>query len=400
MTAAFLLPVRAVRLQFFISGFLFATWGVHVPTVRAHYALDEQALAVTMLAAGVGALAGLAFAGRWVGRRGPQHVAWITGLLAAAAVAALLVSRSWPVLLTTMVVFGGAGSVFDVAMNASGSALEHANGRHLMSRFHAWFSFGGMAGAGFGSALLALRVPPVLHLGIVALAAAAALAWATRPPVAAATDAPSHDAVPRASARRGVLATLGLLAALGLVAEGAMYDWSVLYLQQELGSAPALAALGYASFSVAMGMARLAGDWARGRWPPHHLMAASALLAAASMAVALAGRHPLLALACFALVGLGLANVIPLLFAAASRLPGVPAAQGIAAVSSLGYLGFMAGPPVIGFIAQQHSLTAGLHTVVVFALLLALVGMRALRPQYPGGGMKNRHALPSPPRKP
>jgi hypothetical protein len=109
-------------------------------------------------------------------------------------------------------------------------------------------------------------------------------------------------------------------------------------------------------------------------------MTGSALLAAAGMTVALLGRHPVLALVCFALVGLGMANVIPVLFAAASRLPGVPAANGIAAVSSLGYLGFMAGPPVIGFIAQHRSLTAGLTTVVVFAVLLALAGSRALRP--------------------
>jgi fucose permease len=375
-------PVWAVRLQFFISGFLFATWGVHVPTVRAHYALDEQTLALTMLAAGVGALCGLAFAGRWVGRWGPQRVTLATGLVAGTALAALLLSHDWPLLLFTMGLFGAAGSIFDVAMNAAGSALEHASGRRLMSRFHALFSFGGMAGAAFGSLLLRLQVAPALHLAATGVASLLAVWWATRPalpvtPVDApdATDSRSHGARPR-----GVLWALGALAAIGLVAEGAMYDWSVLYMQRELGSAPALAALAYASFSVAMGLARLAGDWARARWPAHRLMTASALLAAAGMAVALLGRHPALALACFALVGLGMANVIPVLFAAASRVPGVPAAHGIAAVSSLGYVGFMAGPPVIGFIAQHRSLTAGLATVVVFALLLALAGGKTLRP--------------------
>jgi predicted MFS family arabinose efflux permease len=373
--------VWAVRLQFFISGFLFATWGVHVPTVRAHYALDEQTLALTMLAAGVGALCGLAFAGRWVGRWGPQRVTLATGLVAGTALAALLLSHDWPLLLLTMGLFGAAGSIFDVAMNAAGSALEHASGRRLMSRFHALFSFGGMAGAAFGSLLLRLQVAPALHLAATGVASLLAVWWATRPalpvtPVDAhATESRSHGTRPR-----GVLWALGTLAAIGLVAEGAMYDWSVLYMQRELGSAPALAALAYASFSVAMGLARLAGDWARARWPAHRLMTASALLAAAGMAVALLGRHPALALACFALVGLGMANVIPVLFAAASRVPGVPAAHGIAAVSSLGYVGFMAGPPVIGFIAQHRSLTAGLATVVVFALLLALAGGKTLRP--------------------
>jgi predicted MFS family arabinose efflux permease len=375
-------PVWAVRLQFFVSGFLFATWGVHVPTVRAHYALDEQRLALTMLAAGVGALCGLAFAGRWVERRGPQRVALLTGVVAALALMALLATRDWSVLLATMWVFGAAGSVYDVAMNAGGAALEAASGRRLMSRFHALFSFGGMAGAAFGSALLRVQAPPLLHLALTGVGALAAVWWATRPalPDMPAAPAPSQSRRFGPGRGRGVLWMLGVLAAIGLVAEGAMYDWSVLYMQRELGSAPALSALAYASFSVAMGLARLVGDTARARWPAHRLMTGSALLAAAGMAVALMGRDPALALACFALVGLGMANVIPVLFAAASRLPGVPAARGIAAVSSLGYLGFMAGPPVIGFIAQHRSLTAGLTTVVVFALLLAVAGGRALRP--------------------
>jgi predicted MFS family arabinose efflux permease len=375
-------PVWAVRLQFFVSGFLFATWGVHVPTVRAHYGLDEQSLALTMLAAGVGALCGLAFAGRWVGRWGPQRVALLTGVVAALALAALLASHAWPVLLGTMGLFGAAGSLYDVAMNAGGSALEAASGRRLMSRFHALFSFGGMAGAAFGSALLRLQVDPVLHLALTGAASVVVVWWATRPVLSVVPhEAPASESRTHASARpRGVLWVLGALAAIGLVAEGAMYDWSVLYMQRELGSTPALAALAYASFSVAMGLARLVGDAARARWPAHRLMTGSALLAAAGMAVALVGRHPALALLCFALVGLGMANVIPVLFAAASRLPGVPAAHGIAAVSSMGYLGFMAGPPVIGFIAQHRSLTAGLGMVVVFALLLAVAGGRTLRP--------------------
>jgi predicted MFS family arabinose efflux permease len=253
--------------------------------------------------------------------------------------------------------------------------------RRLMSRFHALFSFGGMAGAAFGSALLRVQAPPLLHLALTGVAALAAVWWATRPAVPDMPAAPSQSRRFGAGRGRGVLWMLGVLAAIGLVAEGAMYDWSVLYMQRELGSAPALSALAYASFSVAMGLARLVGDAARARWPAHRLMTGSALLAAVGMAVALVGRHPALALACFALVGLGMANVIPVLFAAASRLPGVPAANGIAVVSSLGYLGFMAGPPVIGFIAQHRSLTAGLTTVVVFALLLAVAGGRVLRPE-------------------
>ena len=165
-----------------------------------------------MLMAGVGALCGLAFAGRWVGRWGPQRVAWLTGVVAAVSVMALLASGSWAVLLATMWVFGAAGSVYDVAMNAGGAALESATGRRRMSRFHALFSFGGMAGVAFGSVLLRVQAPPALHLAVTAVAAVAAVWWATQPvlpvmPVAPAVSESRSHGVGRA---RGVPAANGI----------------------------------------------------------------------------------------------------------------------------------------------------------------------------------------------
>jgi fucose permease len=170
---------------------------------------------------------------------------------------------------------------------------------------------------------------------------------------------------------RGTLAVLGLLAALGLIAEGAIYDWSVLYLHQELGSPQQQAALAYASFSAAMAMARFGGDAMRARFAPAVLLRGSALLAAASMTLVLITKVPWLALVGFAGVGVGFANVVPILFAASARVPGVEPARGIAAVSAAAYLGFMAGPPVIGFLAQVSSLTVALYVVVAFAAALA-----------------------------
>jgi fucose permease len=170
---------------------------------------------------------------------------------------------------------------------------------------------------------------------------------------------------------RGVLGLLGLLAAVALLAEGAMYDWSVLYLQQDTGAAPALAALGFASFSAAMATARFGGDWLRARVGAAQLLGASGLLAATAMATVLLARDPMVALIGFAVVGFGFANVVPILFSAAARVPGVAPAEGIAAVSSLGYFGMVAGPPLVGGVAQASSLSIGLVAVVLGALLLA-----------------------------
>ena len=166
---------------------------------------------------------------------------------------------------------------------------------------------------------------------------------------------------------------------MGLVAEGAMYDWSVLYLQQELGSPQQQAALAYASFSAAMAAARFGGDAMRKRFAPAPLLRASALVAAASMTLVLLTHSPMVALLGCAGVGIGYANVIPVLFSAAARVPGVAPARGIAAVSAAGYLAFMAGPPLIGFLAQAISLTLALGVVVLFALALALLAPRTAR---------------------
>ncbi len=367
----------AVRLQFFVAGALFATWGVHVPTVKLHYALGEQALAIAMLAAGVGAVGTLTQAGRIVGRQGPRRATIVSGVLCALSVGALLVSSHYAVLLALMVVFGAGMSLFDVSINAAASDLERLGGRSLMSGFHGMFSLGGMAGAALGSALLARQVEPNAHLLGMALSSLIAIVAAGA--VMLRTVAGASEDAPRFALPRGVLALLGILAALGLIAEGAMYDWSVLYMTQELHSEPGFAALAYASFSAAMAVARFGGDWVRERVSPPLLMSSSAALAAVSMAAVLWIAHPVAALVGFALVGLGFANVVPVLFSTAAKFDANPA-HGIAVVASLGYLGMMAGPPLIGIIAEYSSLTAGLVSVVVFAAVLSVAAPRVLSP--------------------
>ncbi|MDN8612461.1 MFS transporter [Variovorax ginsengisoli] len=361
----------AARAQFFCSGFVFATWGVHIPTVKAHYGVDEAELGLAMLAAGVGALVGLTQASRWIGRAGARRTAAVCGATYALLLAGLLAMPTFTALLGLLAVFGIVTSVFDVAINAEAAQLELRCGQPLMSGMHGMFSLGGMVGAVTGGAALAAGLRPQFHLLLVSGAMALTVVVAARsmlPREATASASADHGfRLPR-----GALALLGLLAALGLIAEGAIYDWSVLYLQQELGSPQQQAALAYASFSAAMALARFGGDALRARFAPPVLLRASALLAAGSMALVLLTDRPWLALVGFAGVGVGFANVVPILFAASARVPGVEPTRGIAGVSALAYLGFMAGPPVIGFLAQVSSLTHALYLVVAFAAALAL----------------------------
>jgi predicted MFS family arabinose efflux permease len=361
----------AARAQFFCSGFVFATWGVHVPTLKARYGIDDAQLGLALLAAGIGALLGLTQASGWIGRHGARRAAGVFGTLYALLLALLLAMPSYTALLGLLALFGIATSVFDVSINTEGAQLELQGGKPLMSGLHGMFSLGGMVGAVTGGAALAAGVDPQRHLAAVAATLALAISLSSRwmlPREATAFASASGQAL---RLPRGTLALLGILAALGLIAEGAIYDWSVLYLQQELGSPQKQAALAYASFSAAMAATRFAGDALRARFAPALLLRGSALLAAASMTLALVTDQPWLALIGFAGVGVGFANVVPILFAAAARVPGVEPARGIAAVSAAAYLGFMAGPPVIGFLAKLSSLTIALYVVVAFASALA-----------------------------
>jgi predicted MFS family arabinose efflux permease len=365
----------ALRAQFFVSGALFSTWGVHVPTVKAHYGLGERALAIAMLAAGLGAIIALTQAGRVVGRHGPRGVTLITGLVCCACIAALIAFDSYVSLLIVMLAYGIAASLMDVSINAEATEIERLAARPLMSGFHGMFSLGGMAGAAVGSALPQAGVSAQQHLLGAAIACLIAIvAGCSAMLRMEATPAGAHPL----SLPRGALALIGALAAMGLVAEGAMYDWSVLFMKQELKSDASTAALAYASFSAAMAAGRFGGDAVRARLASVALLRISGVLAAAGMALALLVPNPMVALVGFALVGLGLSNVVPVLFSAAAQVPGVTAAHGIAAVSSVGYLGMMAGPPIIGVIAESSSLTIGLSTVVAFSAVFALSAKRAL----------------------
>lgn len=369
----------ALRVQFFVAGALFATWGVHVPTVKTHYHLGEASLAIAMMAMGIGSVISLLYAGKVLARHTPRTVMPVLAVVCTVAIGSLLAPSGFASLLGLMLAYGIAAALFDVAMNDEATMIERQSGRPLMSGFHGMFSLGGMAGAAAWSLLAAAGATPMQHL-IGAAAALAVLAFTASAFMLRHERQPDGGGTPL-SIPRGALLLLGLLAATGLVAEGAMYDWSVLYLRQELDAPASTAGLAYASFSGAMAAGRFGGDWVRARMTPVALLRASGVLGAVGMALALAAPQPWGALAGFALVGLGFANVVPVLFSAAGQLPGIAPAQGIAAVAALGYFGMMAGPPAIGFIAQQSSLSAGLLLVVVFAAIVAGFARRALAPR-------------------
>lgn len=363
--------IWATRLQFAALGLFGGAWGVHIPSVKAQYNLGEMALSLVLVSGALGAVGSLFFAGRIIARLGARGAATLAALVMGAMLAGVL---HWPAfiwLLLSNVLFGACMSLFDVAINTEGSALEAVGGRAIMGNLHGHFSLGGMLGAAFTGALIRADVTAPWQLagigaGFALWVTLVARAMLALHPEADSNAPPAHFAWPR-----GVLLVIGLLAFAGMTAEGAMYDWCVLYLKQEVHMTQDHAALGYAAFSGAMALMRFTGDALRMRFAERSILRVGGLTTAIAMSVVLLSGVPWVAIAGYALVGAGLAQVVPILYNAATRVPGNSRAAAIASISSIGYAGFMVGPPLIGGIAQAASLTVALTSVVIGAALLA-----------------------------
>ena len=291
-----------------------------------------------------------------------------------------------PVLLAAgLVLFGAANGAMDVSMNAHGVAVERALGKPIMSSLHAGWSFGGLAGAGAVALGVALGVDPRVE-GVVAAAALWLVALFITSRLGAASAHSEHGSSGFALPSRGVL-LIGLLCFVVMVTEGAMGDWSGIYLKQDLGASASAAATGFAAFSLGMALARLAGDSLTRRFGPGRMLSAGMGLVTVTLAGVLLVGDPVVAVIGFALIGIGIANAVPLLFSAAGRVP--PAGPSLAAVFTLGYTGFIVGPPLIGILADGASLPLALGTLCVAALgVLRRDQHRGLR--KPGGAEAGR----------
>jgi MFS family permease len=353
-------------------------WGVHVPSLKAEYDLSPSGLAGVLLATSLGSLLTLFVAGRIVGQIGARNTTVVAGLAFAVALGTCLILPGVWALLPLMVLLGAGESVYDVAINAEGTMLETLGGRAVMSGFHGMFSLGAMVGSAGAAGMLRLEVPPVQQLAGTAVFVGVGIMVASRGMLE------SHPTTPGVQAHfawpRGTLLIIGLLILCGMLAEGVMYNWSVLYVQQELGSPQSTAALAYVAFAGATALMRFAGDAVRVRMSERAMLYAGPLLAAVSMSVILVVARPWPAIAGMALVGVGLATIVPLLYNAATRVPGVSRAAAIASVSSIGYLGFMIGPPIIGGLAQVTTLTAAMGVLIVATLILAAGAARVPAP--------------------
>jgi MFS family permease len=369
----------AVTLVFALNGALFATIFSRLPAIQERTDLGEGALGLALLCSMFGLLASQAVSGALVQRLGSRPVMTAGALGYAVGLVPVSVSTSFAALAASLFLVGFSNGVLDVSMNIHGLTVERRLGRPILSTLHAAFSFGALAGAGVGGLVAAAGIEVPAHLTGAALLGALAILVARRFLLESSADAAPGG--PMFAVPSGALLLVGIFAFCVLMAEGAVNDWAAVYLDNEIETSEAAAAAGLAAFSLTMGIGRLFGDRLNERLGAVRLARSGGALAAAGIATALLTGAPALAVAGFACAGIGLAGLFPLaLRAAAARGP----AQGpsVAAVTAFGYLGFLAGPPAIGGLAELLGLRVGLVLVVAVCLVAAASapGVRAPRP--------------------
>ena len=377
----------AVLATFFSQGAMFASWAAHVPEVKARIGLSDGLLGLVLLATPVGAAVAMLITGRLLSRLGSRRL--IRPCMLGYCLAAVSVGQTrapWTLALA-LLAWGAFGGSLDVSVNTQAVAVERAQQRRLMPLFHGAWSIGALTGAGIGTAAVALHIsltPQMLAMAIPVLVANQVLgrAMVDNQTERAGTDEGTQTASPRRrrlQLPRAVL-FLGLIALATMLCEGAVLDWSAVYIRGLQHGAVGVSGLGYAAFAATMATVRLSGSRLLDRIPARRCLTSLAALATVAMALALASGHAWAAILGFGCLGAGTGLVIPTVFTAAGRITGLPHGAAITTVSALGWIGYMGGPPLIGQLAQLSSLRAALVIIPAFTVLIALGAARLLTP--------------------
>ena len=360
----------ATRLVFFVVGLGMSAWAPLVPFAQTRSGIGAYGLGLLLLCLGAGSIVTMSLAGALAARFGCRRVIVASTLPLCVSLPLLAVLVHPAALAGALLMFGAALGSLDVTMNIQAIIVERASGRAMMSGFHGLFSVGGIAGAASVTLMLGVGASPLLAtlvvvaiIGVVmALAGPHLLAYGSR------NDAPGF------TLPRGIVLFIGALCFVAFLAEGAMLDWSAVFLTSVLGMATAFAGLGYATFSATMTIGRLTGDRVVARFGGPAVVVLGGLFAALGFALAtLAMSWPLVLLG-FGLIGAGCANIVPVLYTSVGRQNVMPEHAGVSAVTTLGYAGILAGPALIGFVAQGTSLSAAFLLLMLLQLFVAVGG--------------------------
>ncbi|MBN9073756.1 MAG: MFS transporter [Rhizobiales bacterium] len=373
----------ALSLSFLAGGCGFGAWGASLPSLSRELGLSEGQLGLVLLCFALGGIVTMLNVPRLVGRFGGWHFSALTAGLFGAMVAVVGTAQEMIGLALIAAAAGAASGALDVRMNSEAAELESHAGKPIMSSLHAMFSFGGLAaGAACGQLLRhGVTVDTCLAVSGAAVVAMAVIGARLAPArLGPREEAGSRQARERTegTVRSGGIWLLGLLAFLGLFAEGAILDWAGIYLVRNLGAPESLGAFAFAVLAGTMAVGRAAGDFVTHAFGPGRLVRAGALLVAVSLAAVLSMNGLPLIFVALGLTGLGLANIVPLIFSAAGRLAGDANGSSMSRVMTMGYAGILVGPPFIGFVAESTSLVVSLCVVAAAAVVIAALGRPAM----------------------
>lgn len=365
-------PRTAIGTIFFLNGTVVGTWAPFVPALAERFALSEAVLGLLVLLFGLGALAAMPLTGFLVARQGSRRTLLIFACAQAGGLLLLALAANVFLLAGALVMFGLLIGATDVAMNANAAAVERRLARPIMSSVHGFWSLGGFAGAAGGGFLVgaAGMATSAALVGALVIAGMALVA----PALARDEPEPAAKGAARLSwPRQPLTYLLGLLALFAMVPEGAVLDWSALYLTEVFEAGAAASGLAFAAFSAAMASMRFVGDRFRRRFGAARTLQLCAVLAAGGLFGAGMAPSAPVAILFFALAGLGLSNIVPIAFAAAASAPGTRPGIGLSVATSMGYSGILLAPSLIGLAAGRTG-----FSVIFVALAGLLAAVAAL----------------------
>jgi MFS family permease len=384
----------AVAAMFLANGFVMGAWAPQIPLLMPRHDVTESTLGLLILVLGLGAVSAMLFAGKLIARFGGRRVLSLFSLALIPVLPMVVFSPNLWVLAAFMAVFGAMVGCMDVAMNAQAVAIERRLNRAIMSSSHGFWSLGGFVGGSAGAWVIfrwGSEEQSLLTAGVVAVIVLAAmpflLAEDPKPVVTVAAPAPKSRLFPKDFH----VWLLGFLALASMVPEGAVLDWAAIYMQKELGSDVFVSGLGFAFFAGAMALMRFLGDSVRNRFGAVRTLRVSGLLGAAGMMGGALAAQDWMVIVSFFVAGLGIANMVPILFSAAGNHPHLPSASAISIVTMVGYCGILVAPSTIGFVAEHVGFRptyAGLSLVLIVVALLAARaadadGAKTLTPTVP-----------------
>lgn len=364
----------AVSALFFLTGLCFSSWASRIPDIQQALGLNDAGLGSLLLALPVGSLISLPVAGILVSKYGSRQVLLIAGVAYAAVLPALgLAQHAWE-LSIFLVLFGFCGNIANIAVNTQAVGVEVMYGRSIMASFHGLWSVAGFTGAAIGAGMSGLHLAPVYHFLIIAGIAWTLIILTMNRLV---TTVPNENNAPSLFGKPDAfLITLGIIAMCSMICEGTMFDWSGVYFRRVIAVKDGLSGAGYAAFMSTMASGRFIADRLTTRLGVKKMLLISGSLTAAGLLVAVIFPYFYTAMFGFMLVGAGVSAVVPLVYSAAGKSKTLSPGMALATVSTIGYLGFLFGPPLIGFVAQATNLGIAFTMIAVMGAAIAVMSAR------------------------